>query len=179
MKQALSVFLAAATLAACSSNSVKTGPIEYVAAPKSVSLQAPVPFEDGNTIQRNIIDDCAIDRQLAQFVSEFATENGIEVELKDKVTQADAGSVLILEIVDAVSLGNAFIGHKKFTRIRGTLFDNGVEIASFNGGRQSSGGAFAGFKSSCSVLGRTVRALGNDVALWLKKPWKDATLGDL
>jgi hypothetical protein len=40
-------------------------------------------------------------------------------------------------------------------------------------------GAFAGFKDSCSVLGRTVKAIGSDIADWLLKPSEDADLGDL
>jgi hypothetical protein len=41
------------------------------------------------------------------------------------------------------------------------------------------GGAFGGFKGNCSVLGRTVRALGEDIAGWLAQPGKDGMLGDL
>jgi len=41
------------------------------------------------------------------------------------------------------------------------------------------GGAFGGFKGNCSVLGRTVKALGEDIAGWLTHPDKDGLLGDL
>ncbi len=41
------------------------------------------------------------------------------------------------------------------------------------------GGLFAGFKGSCSVLGRTVKAIGKDIAEWLVNPVLDADLGDL
>ena len=41
------------------------------------------------------------------------------------------------------------------------------------------GGAFAGYKGSCSVLGRTVKAMGKDVAQWLKAPTDEAALGDM
>jgi hypothetical protein len=179
MRNVFVVFLFSAVLAACGSNTVKTGAVEYVTPPTSVAVQSPVPFSANNAIKRNIKDECSIDAQLAQFIGQYGKENGIEVELKDSVKQEGEGAVLIVEIVDAVSQGNPFIGHRKYTQIRGTLYDSGVELASFRGARHSSGGAFAGFKSSCSVLGRTVKALGNDVALWLKKPWKDATLGDI
>jgi hypothetical protein len=40
------------------------------------------------------------------------------------------------------------------------------------------GGAFAGFKGSCSVLGRTVEALGEDIGGWLAAPRDGASLGD-
>jgi hypothetical protein len=40
-------------------------------------------------------------------------------------------------------------------------------------------GMVAGYKGSCSVLGRTARALGEDIAKWLAAPSMDALLGDL
>ena len=76
-------------------------------------------------------------------------------------------------------MGNAFMGHHKYSAARGTLFENGKKLASFEARRQSMGGAFAGYKGSCSVLGRTVKAMGKDVAAWLKQPNDNALLGDL
>ncbi len=76
-------------------------------------------------------------------------------------------------------MGNAFIGHQKYSASRGTLFENGEKIASFEARRQSMGGAFAGYKGSCSVLGRTVKAMGKDIAQWLKEPIDKAMLGDM
>lgn len=87
--------------------------------------------------------------------------------------------MLQVEIVDAVSMGNAFIGHQKYARIEGTLYEDGRKVASFKGRRNSMGGAFAGYKGSCSVLGRTMKALGKDVADWLKNPTDGARLGDM
>jgi hypothetical protein len=80
--------------------------------------------------------------------------------------------------VDAVSMGNAFLGHQKFTKVRGTLLQDGTKVASFKARRNSMGGAFAGFKGSCSVLGRTVEAMGEDIATWLTDPRDGASLGD-
>jgi len=37
---------------------------------------------------------------------------------------------------------------------------------------------FAGFKGTCSIMGRCVKALGRDVAEWLQSPSKGAVLGD-
>ncbi len=83
------------------------------------------------------------------------------------------------EITDAVSMGNPFLGHHKFTRVDGTLYESGRAVASFKGRRNSMGGAFGGFKGPCSVLGRTVKVLGQDIATWLKRPVDGARLGDM
>ena len=180
MKKILPLVLMTAALAGCGGTSnVKPNSAVYVTAPDKVAIQSPIPFSEGNTIKRNIKDECTINTQLAQFISMYGNQNGIDVELRNSVKPNDKGYVLVVEIADAISQGNAFIGHNKYTQIKGTLYDNGVKLASFRGARHSSGGFFAGYKGSCSVLGRTVRALGSDVALWLKKPWNNATLGDI
>ena len=84
----------------------------------------------------------------------------------------------MVSITEAVSSGNAFIGHRKYSSIKGTLYNNGKKEAGFTAARLSGGGMWAGFKGSCSVLGRTVQGLGSDVTLWLKHPVDGAHLGD-
>ncbi|WP_108062378.1 hypothetical protein [Poseidonibacter lekithochrous] len=69
-----------------------------------------------------------------------------------------------------VSNGNAFLGHNKSTRVKGVLYKEGNKIASFSG-------FSAGFKGSCSVLGRTVDALGEDISVWLKKTTMNDYIG--
>jgi hypothetical protein len=143
------------------------------AAAQSVQLQRPVPYSEDNDISDTIKAECKIGEQLADFIKQYSS---VPVEF----TQAPAttGRVLQLEIVDAVSMGNAFLGHQKYTKAKGTLFQDGTKVASFKARRNSMGGAFAGFKGSCSVLGRTVEALGEDIGGWLASPRDGASLGD-
>jgi hypothetical protein len=143
------------------------------AAAQTVQLQRPVPYAEDNDISDAIKTECQIGAQLADFVKQYSST---PVEFSD--APAASGRVLKLEIVDAVSMGNAFIGHQKYTKVKGTLFEDGTKVASFKGRRNSMGGAFAGFKGSCSVLGRTVEALGEDIASWLSAPKDGASLGD-
>jgi hypothetical protein len=143
------------------------------AAAQSVQLQRPVPYAADNDISDAIKAECRIGEQLADFIKQYSS---VPVELTQQ--PAASGRVLQVEIVDAVSMGNAFIGHQKFTKVKGTLFQDGNKVASFKARRNSMGGAFAGFKGSCSVLGRTVEALGEDIGGWLSAPRDGATLGD-
>ena len=156
--------LAAALLLACGS---------AFAGDTGVKLQAPVPYAEDNDISNAIKAECGIGQQLAEFVKQYSK---VPVELTSQ--PGTEGRVLQLEIVDAVSMGNAFMGHQKFTKVRGTLFQDGQKVASFTGRRNSMGGAFAGFKGSCSVLGRTVEVLGKDIGGWLAAPEDGASLGD-
>lgn len=145
------------------------------AAASGILLQKPVPYAADNDISDAIKDECKINEQLADFVKQYSSE---PVELVSGPVDTGSGRVLQLEIVDAVSMGNAWLGHQKFTKVSGTLFEDGAEVASFRGRRNSMGGAFAGFKGSCSVLGRTAEVLGEDIAAWLAAPEDGATLGD-
>ncbi len=149
-------------------------------AAEPVSVQASVPYAADSKIAQNIRNECTkLGPQLAEFTQQFGKKTGVDVKLVSSIDTAQPGRVLQIEITEAVSMGNAFMGHHKYSAARGTLFENGKKIASFEARRQSMGGAFAGYKGSCSVLGRTVKAMGKDIAQWLKQPNDNALLGDL
>lgn len=146
---------------------------------QSVQVQRVIPFAADADIQNKVRQECSqLGSQLAQFTEEYARKGSARVQLVDAIDTSAEGRVLQIEIVDAVSMGNAFIGHQKYSRVRGALFENGEQIADFRGRRNSMGGAFAGYNGSCSVLGRTVKALGRDIAEWLANPQPGAQLGD-
>jgi hypothetical protein len=146
--------------------------------PGPVTIQNEIPYWEGNTVANNIKQECPINRQLADFIKQYSAESGLDVRGTNDLDTGGAGNVLKIEITSAISEGNAFIGHRKSTTIRGQLYDNGNLLATFTGARISGGGAWAGFKGSCSVLGRTVEVLGKDVAAWLTQPTDNAHLGD-
>lgn len=135
----------------------------------------PVPYAENNDISDAIKTECRINEQLADFLREYA---GAMVELRPGPLDTSRGRVLELEIVDAVSMGNAWLGHQKFTKVQGTLWEDGRKVAGFRARRNSMGGAFAGYKGSCSVLGRTVKAIARDIATWLQAPRDGAVMGD-
>ncbi|MCB1574973.1 MAG: hypothetical protein R3F08_12370 [Dokdonella sp.] len=146
----------------------------------TVTIPKPVPYADDALIAGKIKKECDIQDQLAQFIAEYGREDHqLDVRFANSVAVDAAGLVLDIHIKDAVSEGNPFIGHRKSTVAVGKLYRDGELIGSFTGRRNSMGGMFAGYKGSCSVLGRTVRALGEDIAKWLAAPSIDALLGDL
>ncbi len=149
------------------------------AAADEIQLARSIPFAEDSEVAGKIMRECTLQTQLADFIKEFATKGGHKIRLVDAVDEAAEGKVLVIEIRDAISEGNAWLGHRKSTSARGRLFENGVEIGNFKIRRNSMGGAFGGYKGSCSVLGRTVKIMGQDIALWLNAPTKDAMLGDL
>lgn len=146
----------------------------------TVRVASRTPYAEDAEISSKIRTECVqLQTQLPAFTAQFGKEFGVSVALADGVSPQDGGRVLELEIYEAVSMGNAFIGHQKYSKVRGTLYQDGRKVASFKGMRNSMGGAFGGYKGSCSVLGRTVKALGKDIAQWLGNPQDGAQLGDL
>lgn len=153
--------------------------VPVLAPAQEVLVQRPVPYSEDADIASNIRNECKLQEQLPDYIRQFAAPKGIEVRFADEIDTAAPGRVLQVEIRDALSMGNAWTGHRKSTSVRGRLFEDGELIGSFRGRRDSMGGAFAGYKGSCSVLGRTVKTLGQDIAAFLAAPTMDAELGDL
>jgi hypothetical protein len=158
---------------------ILSGACGVATAAEPVQVPSKVPYAENNDVAGKIKHECRINEQLAEFIVEYADENKVATKTVDATDATMPGRVLVVEITDAVSRGNAFIGHRKATTVRGALYQDGQKIGSFVGERDSMGGAFAGFKGSCSVLGRTVKALGSDIAEWLAKPTDKAQLGDM
>ncbi len=114
-------------------------------------------YENSSNIQNTILSECNLPEQQVQLFEQEASKQGFTVTKTE--TEPKEGKYLKLSIVDAVSSGNAFLGHNKFVTVKGVLYENGVEVANFSDMRRSGGGAFGGFKGSCSVLGRCIGAI--------------------
>lgn len=141
---------------------------------QDITLASNVPFHEDSEVSDAIRNECTLGTKLADSVR----RHGPSVVLVDGTPDTAQGRVLELVISDAENVGNAFMGRQTFTKVRGTLFQDGQKVASFKARRNSMGGAFAGFKGACSVLGRTVDKLGEDIGGWLKSPRDGAALGD-
>lgn len=143
---------------------------------KTIYIKSIIPYSRNNRIAENIKAECVINEQLAQFIKEYGESQGLNIEYKNTPSSKDL--FLKVEIVEAISQGGAFRGHNKFTAIEGTLLKGNKSYGSFKAARISGGGFWGAYKGSCAVLGRTVKALGQDVAGWLYSPVDGARLGD-
>jgi len=144
----------------------------------TIYMSQTVPYSDSKLIARAILDECPLPQQQAELIEAVAKTEGITITRDDEAVKAGKGQVLYVEITNAISMGNPFMGHQKRISIKGNLRKDGTEIGSFSGVRSSMGGAFAGFKGSCSVLGRCLKALAGDVTRWLKNPTIDSRIGE-
>lgn len=143
---------------------------------KTVYMKAMVPYSSQSRVAQNIKTECTIDKQISDYILEKSAEMGIKIVVKNKISANELE--LKLQIDDAVSQGGGMRGHNKYVAISGQIVKGKTGYQSFKAARMSGGGFYGAYKSSCSVLGRTTKALGNDVALWLNDPYDDAVLGD-
>lgn len=142
-------------------------------------MLASAPYDTDHRIHAKILRECTtLGAKLSKFTKSFAKKNGITIDLVDDIGSTRKGRSLRVTIVDAVSRGNAFTGHSKYVRIEGSLWENGKLVGRFDGQRSSMGGFAAGYKGSCSVLGRCVKALGKDIANWLLDPSAARRIGE-
>lgn len=91
-----------------------------------VLVAKPVPFADDAMIAGKIKRECDIQNQLVDTLEEYAREEQqIEVKFVSVLSIEAPGMVLDLQIKDAVSEGNPFIGHRKSTLVSGKLYRDG------------------------------------------------------
>jgi PBP1b-binding outer membrane lipoprotein LpoB len=139
-----------------------------------INVAKVISYSKNSRVAGNIKAECQLEYNLPQYLMTSAAD----VNLVPKVSSKDRGQNLVLEITDAVSAGNAWIGHRKYVSVKGTLYKNGKKQAGFEASRVSMGGAFAAFKGSCKVLNRTVKAIAKDISIWLIDPVDGVYLGD-
>ncbi len=127
-------------------------------------------------IAPNIKAECSIDSQVMTWIQKYAAKHNINVVINGKPKAND--TVLKIYIIDAISAGNAGMGHNKYVTIYGKLYEGKKLKSSFKAARRSGGGYFGAYRSSCSVLGSCAKTLGRDTAGWLANPINKSKLGD-
>lgn len=137
---------------------------------KNITISSAASYYDEKIIPSNIKAECnELGGQFSESTKSFLESEGWNVILSNDVGEAAKGTNIKLQITNALSAGNAFIGHKKSVSIVAELYKDGKLVDTYSGTRDSGGGIGAGFKGSCSVLQRCVNTLGSDVSKWLKK----------
>lgn len=144
---------------------------------KTIYIRPSIVYTERSRVSTAIKQECTIPQALSENIVKKALDQGINIEVKNNIQANDIE--LKIEILDAVSAGNAAIGHNKFMIIEGSLVKGKTKYSSFKAARLSGGGYFGAYRSSCSVLGRITKALGQDTAAWLIDPFDGARLGDV
>jgi hypothetical protein len=145
------------------------------AAADVVKIQRSTPFAATAQVPPAVKAQCQLQTKLPEFISQAA---GGSVQLVDGALDRNAGRVLEMQISEVHSPGGGAFSGPKWMEVKGVLYDRGKQIGSFRARRVTTGGAFAAFKNTCSIIGRCSKTIGEDIAAWLAAPTANATLGD-
>jgi hypothetical protein len=146
----------------------------------------PIKFNQDAFIKDAVKRECDLDGKLAQFIEDNAT--GQYSNIVTGASKHAKGQVLTITI-EQVNGGRGRGGWGRrslwgggrggnMVGVEGKLTQGGKTLGNFKALRVTGGGAFAGFKGACAMLGRCVKTLGSDIAGWLENPTRNATLGD-
>ncbi|WP_255991454.1 hypothetical protein [Chitinolyticbacter albus] len=142
--------------------------VSAIASGNDVSVTSKADFRDAVIIPDKIKLECVdLGSNFSQSTKKFLENSGWQVTLSDKVETQTSGTSVKLEILNAMSSGNALIGHHKSVAIAATLYRDGNVVDTYTGTRDSRGGFMGGLKGSCEVLYHCVNTLGKDVTKWL------------
>ncbi len=166
--------LLAITFIGCSSsegfkrNKAPSGTGEKISG--KINIQSYSDYRDAEVIMPNIRKECSqVNTNIAKSAKLNGKTRNINIVPVKKVNIKAKGNNVRVEILNAVSTGNAFVGHNKHMIVKAYLYKNGKLVDDIRVKRTSGGGMFAGFKGSCAVLNRISKKIGEDIAVWLKK----------
>ncbi|MBT1065815.1 hypothetical protein KJY73_19740 [Bowmanella sp. Y26] len=150
-------------------NTVNTG--------KVILIENSIPYSEDASVPDAVRAECSANSDFAGFIKTYARKRGFSPVSGDAAP--DGALTLKVQIDDVYApAGGAWSG-AKYVIASGTLLDGGKEVGTFKVKRTTSGGAFAAFKGTCSFVGRNVKAMANDISVWLQNPTKNGRLGEM
>lgn len=150
---------------------VVIAPVPAAAADDKVRVLSETPQSNVADIPPAVRNECReMGRELPNAIAR-SNRNVVLVKTPKELT-ARRGKYLTIEITQVRAKGGGVITGPKHLVVRGVLFENGKEIADFDGERASMGAA-----STCAALDKAEKALGTDIARWLERPHPHDRLG--
>jgi hypothetical protein len=129
-----------------------------------------VPYAEGVGSEA-IRKECAWNTDLSSHIVRNSKRNTVVVA---KDVNAATGKVLKMTVTNVHALPGGRRSGPKWGNIEGQLQEGGQVIGSFKASRNTTSGGF----TACGNLDSVGKALGEDIAEWLKAPRMDARLGD-
>lgn len=170
-----------AGLTACNSKNTKSSQATADAVQTTgtgILVINPITFKQDAYIRDAVKQECNLPSKLTQFIEQNAASQYAEI-LKDSNSTANNAQVLHVEIEQVQGGGGGAWSGAKVVLVKGSLTKNGKKLGDFVARRYSGGGMFGAYKGTCAILGRCVRTLGKDIAIWLQNPTEKAVLGDM
>lgn len=135
----------------------------------AIKMGNTIPFANASVASDAVKAECKLETNLPQFISEFA---GSAVEIDDK--PGKGGKVFHAKITNVLAPGGGAWSGPKSVLVEGELKENGKVIGTVAARRNTTRGGYG----TCGMLNHAARAVGKDIAGWLKSPSMGARLGD-
>ena len=139
----------------------------------NVKVLRVVPIAEKASVPEKVRSECGLQDKVPAFLSSFASD----VELVDSELGTQ-GRILELHIGDVHAPGGGAFSGPKWMTVTGVLREDGRKVGSFTAKRFSGGGMFGAYKGTCAIVARCAKAIGKDIAGWLRSPQDGARLGD-
>ena len=111
-----------------------------------------IPYAKGAEVRQAVRDECQLETKVPAYIAQF----GSDVALVDRL---GGGRVLELAVTQVHAPGGGGFSGPKWMTVTGTLRERGRVVGSFRAKRFTTGGVFAGFKGTCSIIGRCSKAI--------------------
>jgi len=151
--------------------------VSACAAADTLAVPDVVPFAADATVPAAVKKECSLGKKLSTYLHTYGAKQFDQVVSTGKAPKGANKLSISMTNVQGRQ-GGAWSGAKS-VQVKGKLTRNGKVLGTFEGLRVSGGGVFGGYKGTCSILGRCVKALGKDVAAWAADPAMNSRLGDL
>ena len=138
----------------------------------AIKVAREIPVAESSDVREAVRNECKLQTKVTMFLDKYSEQ----VELVDDPSGSGDRLELTITKVNAGG-GGAWSGPKSMT-VKGQLFQNGKPGPTFTASRYSGGGMFAGYKGTCSIVGRCAKTIGKDISKWLENPTDGAALGD-
>lgn len=153
-------------------------PLSGYAGGGTITIPKTAPFEKGLDVSDSVKNECQLETKIIHFTKEYAEGDFDKIELADSVSESTPGKAASITISDVVGGKGGLWSGPKSVSVKATLWQDGKVIGTLSSSRSTSGGAYGGYKGTCSLLGRCTKALGKDIAKWLKEPSMNARMGE-
>ena len=102
------------------------GSFEAYAGDKNITVSTQASYYDEKIIPSNIKSECSgLGSQFSEATKNNLESDGWNVSLGNEVGASATGTTIKLQIANALSAGNAFIGHKKSVSVIAELYKDG------------------------------------------------------
>ena len=147
-------------------------PVALAAEPLYIAPKLHIADKSG--ISPELLADCPFPEDFSNMLLRALKKQG--GTFADGAVPTPKGRSLSVELADLSVGGNGFIGHQQFMRLRGTLYQDGRKVASFNDRAMFQDSGAPIITTACYEVRMALRAEAYYIGKWVKNPVDGAEL---